>query len=197
LKTFEEVYEFSRMVEGNGTEPHPLCTATAEELKVFIPHVMTLPSGSRVVEIGTYTGRSASVYLQLQKDLNLDIHLIDFLYWNPKHAVRSFWDDLVVDHFNDIPFTYHKMLSDLAASTWTLPIDFLYIDGWHDSPQVDSDFGNWTPRLNSGGVLALHDSDYPGVAACIDKFIKGEKWELLSRAERMTVWRKSSLYRLP
>ena len=190
MKSFEEILQFSRMAEGNGTEPHALCTATAEELKVFIPPVMSLPHGSRVVEIGTYTGRSSSVYLQVQKDLNLDIHLIDCLYWNPEHAVHSFWEDLVVKHFNDVPFTYHKMVSNLAASTWNLPIDFLYLDGWHDAPQVDEDFANWIPFLKSGGVLALHDSDYPGVVACIDRFVKGAGFELIAAAERMTMWRK-------
>ena len=188
MKTFEEIHEFSRMAEGNGTEAHPLCTATAEELKVFIPPVMSLPPGSRVVEIGTYTGRSTSVYFQVQKDLNLDIHLIDCLYWNPKHAAHSFWD-MVVDHFNEVPFTYHKMVTNLAASTWNLPIDFLYIDGWHDAPQVDEDFANWIPHLKSGGVLATHDSDYPGVVSCIDRFVRGG-FELIAAAERMTMWRR-------
>lgn len=190
MKSFDEIYEFSHAADGNGTEDHLLCTATAEELKTFIPHVMALAPGSRVVEIGTYTGRSASVYFQVQKDLNLDIHLIDCLYWNPEHAAQTFFVNLVVGHFNDIPFTYHKMVSDLAASRWGLPIDFLYIDGWHDAPQVDHDFENWTPHLKSGGTLAIHDSSYPGVIACIDKFIKGANWQLLSEAERMTMWRK-------
>jgi predicted O-methyltransferase YrrM len=191
LKSFDEIYEFSHAVEGNGTHDHALCTATAAELKVFIPNVMSLPHGSCVVEIGTYTGRSASVYFQVQNDLNLDIHLIDCLYWNPEHAVKSFWSDLVVANFNEVPFTYHKTLTDIAASRWQLPIDFLYIDGWHDAPQVDRDFDNWTPFVKPGGILAVHDSDYPGVAVCLDRFVRRANWELLSQAERMTVWRKA------
>lgn len=190
MKSFEEIYEFSRLADGNGTYSHPTCTATAEELKVFIPPVMSLPSGSRVVDIGTYTGRSTSVYFQVQKDLNLDIHLVDCLYWNPRRVVEFFWGQLVVDNLNDIPFTYHKMISDKAASTWNLPIYFLYIDGWHDSPEVDRDFANWTPFIKSGGVLAVHDSNYPGVIACLDKFIRAANWELTAEAERMTIWRK-------
>ncbi len=189
MKSFDEIYRFSRMAEGNGTEAHPLCTATGPELQVFIQQVMTLPFGSRVLEIGTYTGRSTSVYFQVQKDLNLDIHLIECLMWNPKHAAHSFWD-MVADHFNEVPFTYHKMVTNLAISTWNLPIDFLYIDGWHDAPQVDQDFANWTPFLKSGGILAVHDSDYPGVVDCLNRFIKPQSWPLLAEAERMTLWRK-------
>lgn len=189
MKSFNEIYEFSHAADGNGTDDHALCTATVEELKTFIPHVMAMANGSRVVEIGTYTGRSASVYFQVQKDLNLDIHFIDCLYWNPKYAAQKFWD-LVVDHFNDVSFTYHKMLTDKAASQWSLPIDFLYIDGEHESPSVDHDFANWTPFLKSGGVLAAHDSHLAAVSKCLDRFVREQNWDLLSSAERMTVWRK-------
>jgi predicted O-methyltransferase YrrM len=189
MKTFDEVYEFSLSAEGNGTHDHPLCTATAAELKTFVPHVLSLPTGSRVVELGTYTGRSSSVYLQVQKDLDLDIHLVDALLWEPKHATYAFWN-LIVNHFLEVPFTYHKMPTDLVASQWNFPIDFLYIDGWHYAPQVGRDFANWIPFLKPSGVLAVHDSDYHEVAACLDQFVKSANWKLLSEAERMTVWRK-------
>lgn len=190
MKSFEEVYGFSLGVEGNGTHPHPTCTATADELRVFIPHVLALSPGSRVVEIGTYTGRSASVYLQVQKELDLDLHFIDFLIWNPDHAAKSFWNDLVVKHFHDASFTYHKSLTNDAAKAWNLPIDFLYIDGEHEAPSVDHDFANWTPWLKSGGIMAAHDSQIDTVAACLDRFCKAQGWQLLDSAERMTIWRK-------
>lgn len=188
--SFEEIHAFSRMAEGNGTEPHPLCTATAAELVPFIHAVMGLPKGARVVEIGTYTGRSTSVYLQLQKELDFDIHLIDCVMWNPEHAVASFWG-MVTAHFNDVPFTFHKMTTNRAIMGWVERIDFLYIDGWHDPPQVDVDFQNWVPCVNRGGILAVHDSDYPGVASCLDKYVRGHGWQLTAEAERMTIWRKA------
>lgn len=190
MKPFNEIYDFSLGVEGNGTHPHATCTATADELKIFIPHVISLPRGSRVVEIGTYTGRSASVYLQAQQDLDLDIHFIDFLIWNPDHAAKSFWNDLIVKHFNHTSFTYHKQKTDDVATKWGMPIDFLYIDGEHESPSVDRDFENWTPWLKSGGVMAAHDSHLPTVAACLERFARSKNWTLLAEAERMTMWRK-------
>jgi predicted O-methyltransferase YrrM len=193
MKSFEEIYAFSCAQDGNGTHPHATCTATAEELKIFISAVMSLTPGSRVVEIGTYTGRSTSVYLQLASahDLCLDIHLIDTLCWNPKHAAHTFWD-MVVDHFNDTYFTYHKMTSNYAAALWNnnIPISFLYIDGEHTSPWVDYDFANWVPFLTSGGILAAHDSQLPAVSACLDKYARSAGWELIAEAERMTIWRK-------
>lgn len=189
MKAFDEIYAFSCAAEGNGTHPHATCTATAEELAIFIPQVMALAPGSRVVEIGTYTGRSASVYLQLQKDLNLDIHLIDCLYWNPQHAAEHFWK-MVVNNFEptELAFTYHKKISSLAAEQWSLLIDFLYIDGEHEMPYVEQDFANWTPFVRHGGILAAHDSQLPAVAACLGHYAAG--WEMLATADRMTIWRK-------
>jgi predicted O-methyltransferase YrrM len=190
MKSFDEIYDFSHAVDGNGTHDHPVCTATEKELKALIPYIMTLLYGSRIVELGTYTGRSTSIYFQVQKDLNLDIHLIDCLNWNPEFAATTFWCNLVIRQFNDVPFTYYKMFSEQVLSRWTLPIDFLYIDGAHDAPGVDHDFANWPKFIKPGGIMAAHDSQYPGVAPCLDRFIKNEGWQLLLEAERMTIWRK-------
>lgn len=189
MKSFDEVYEFSRMADGNATWDHPCCTATAAELRIFISAVMSLNPESRIVEIGTYTGRSSSVYFQLYSDLGLDINLIDALIWNPEHASTTFWK-MITDNFKNVPFTYHKMTSDRAAAMWSRSIDFLYIDGEHISPWVDNDYKYWTPFIKSGGILAAHDSQLLEVSACLDKYARSTGWELLAQAERMTIWRK-------
>lgn len=189
MKSFDEVYAFSCAADGNGTHPHATCTATAEELRPFVESVIALPHGSRVVEIGTYAGRSASVYLQVAKELDFDLHFIDCICWNPKHAMHTF-SDLVVDNFNDVPYTYHKMVTDRAILKWDLPIDFLYIDGEHISPWVENDYANWTPFIKSGGILAAHDSQLPEVSACLDRYARSTGWNLLCQIERMTIWSK-------
>jgi len=196
MRSFDDIFAFSSKADGNGTEDHLLCTATEDELKSFIPHVMSLPYGSRVVEIGTYSGRSTSVYFQLQKELNLDIHLVDCWNWNAKYAAQIF-TGMVIDFFNEVPFTFHKMISEQVIPTWNLPIDFLYLDGAHEHPEVDYDFENWPKFVKSGGILAAHDSTWPSVLHCLDKYIRGQGWELIDMAgpheqwkDRLTIWKK-------
>lgn len=191
MKTFAEILAFSLGVDGNGTHEHAFCTATEAELRIFAKQVISLDPGSRVVEIGTYSGRSSSVYLQVQKDLNLDVHLVECLYWNPQYASERFWK-LVVENFGfaDVAFTYHKDVSCAVAAQWSLPIDFLYLDGEHEMPYVDEDFANWTRFVKSGGVMAVHDSDHHAVNACLDRYCRDGDWELLDSAQRMTIWRK-------
>lgn len=189
MKTFEEVLAFSREVDGQGTADHQNCTCTSAELGVLIPPVMALATGSRVVEIGLFTGRSASVYFQLQQELSLDIHLIDNWSWNARYAVPYF-AGMVLDNFSEVPFTLHKMLSAELGRRWDKTIDFLYIDGWHALEGIEPDCQLWLPHVRPSGVVAFHDSQDIPVAQCIEKYVSGAGWQQVGAAERMTTWRK-------
>jgi predicted O-methyltransferase YrrM len=189
MKTFEEVLAFSCGVDGQGIIDHSNCTCNSGELRVFIPPVMALAPGSRVVEIGVFTGRSASVYLQLQPELDLDVHLIDNWSWHAAMATEYF-HKLVLEHFNEVPFTYHHCWSQHLGKRWTLPVDFLYVDGWHDLAGVEPDCQLWLPHVRPGGVAAFHDSDWKDVGDCIERYVSGAGWQQIAAAERMTMWRK-------
>ena len=43
------------------------------------------------------------------------------------------------------------------------PIEILFIDGSHDYKSVIQDIDSWDNKLISGGWIAFHDTDYPGV----------------------------------
>lgn len=192
MKTIEELVAFSAQVEGQGIEDHQNCTYTRPELAALALAVSGLPRRARVVEIGTFAGRSTSLYFQAQPDLDLDIHLIDNWSWNAKFATQAF-ASLVIDHFSDIPFTLHKMRSDDLGMRWGIGIrfiDLLHIDGWHDMPGIEPDCRLWLPWVVPGGIAAFHDSQSPDVATCIGQYIKGAGWTLVSEAGRTTVWRK-------
>jgi predicted O-methyltransferase YrrM len=189
MKTVAELVAFSSGVDGQGIEDHPNCTCTKAELRALANQLVHLKQGARVVEIGVFTGRSASLYFQLQAALNLELHLIDNWSWNANHATMMF-DKLVIENFNEVPFTLHKMRSDyLGDQRWFLPIDFLYIDGWHDQPGIEPDCLLWLPWVKPGGIAAFHDSDYICVRDCLSKYV-APLWSMCEEAERMTTWRK-------
>lgn len=47
--------------------------------------------------------------------------------------------------------------SPRAASVWTTPLSFLFIDGGHGEEPARLDFEGWTPHVAPGGTLAIHD----------------------------------------
>ena len=187
MTTVEQLVAFSSLIEGQGVEDHQNCTYTSAELRALAEQLVKLPRASRVVEIGIYGGRSTSLYFQLQRELELDIHLIDNWSWDQVRAI-SIFSKLVIEHFSETPFTLHKMLSAYLGERWHLPIDFLHIDGWHDMNGIEPDCRLWLPWVIPGGVVAFHDSDCEPVGQCILKYCKG--WEPLSQTFRTTTWRK-------
>jgi predicted O-methyltransferase YrrM len=190
VKTVDELVAFSATVEGQGTEDHQNCTCTTAELRLLANQLVRLERSAVAVEIGIYGGRSASLMLQLQRDLALDVHLVDNWSWDQKRATDTFVR-LILENFNEVPFTLHKMRSDhLAHIHWRKVIDFLHIDGWHDIDGIEPDCINWLPWVRLGGVVAFHDSDCEPVARCIDKYVRKQGWEPLESAFRMTTWRK-------
>jgi predicted O-methyltransferase YrrM len=72
--------------------------------------------------------------------------------------------------------------TDAAASLWSIPIDFLYVDADHAKPSVRSDLDLWWPHLKVGGLVAGDDYDnpmYPGVREAWDEFeqAQGQRFE--------------------
>lgn len=188
----EELLSFATSIEGQGFEDEPkqVCTYTSFELRLITNCLLELPLGSRVVEIGVYGGRSTSLLFQLQKEFELDIHLIDNWSWDAVRALRIF-TTMVLEHFSEVPFTLHKMRSDYAGEfKWRDPIAFLHIDGWHEMPGIESDCRLFLPWVIQGGTVAFHDCDYPPVQECIDKYVIKEGWRQLESAGRTTTWRK-------
>jgi hypothetical protein len=43
------------------------------------------------------------------------------------------------------------------ASSWSLPIAFLFIDGGHSEETAQGDYESWAPHVLRGGHLAIHD----------------------------------------
>jgi len=189
MKTVDELVAFANTQE-TGMAYFGCVTYREDELRAIAKCLVELPKNSRVVEIGTWAGRSASLYLQLQKDLDLDIHLVDSCIYFTDFAVSTF-KKMISDHFSDVPFTFHKTTSQQLGSAWNLPIDFIHVDGCHDYNEVYEDCRLWLPHLVSKGMAAFNDStgEAPGVVQTLHAFVT-PTWTHLETAGRVTTWRK-------
>jgi hypothetical protein len=47
--------------------------------------------------------------------------------------------------------------SPTVAAHWGAPIDFCFIDGGHGAEPAWADYFGWSPKIATGGILAIHD----------------------------------------
>jgi hypothetical protein len=119
----------------------------------------------RIVELGTHTGNSYCAFCQAIKEQGLDSECFAIDTW--KGDIHSgFYGEEI---WNDLK-NYHDPLygefSKLIKSTFDQAvhlfddgsIDLLHIDGLHTYEAVRHDFETWLPKVNSGGVILLHDT---------------------------------------
>jgi len=141
----------------------------------------SVPEGGAMAEIGTYTGLSSSVLLQVARQKKARIALIDCFMWTRGYEkagetveahMRS-----VLCQFPDVWWRFYYMTSKHACEAATRNevvggnvvapfidrnLDFLHIDGDHGD--VANDCAMWFPHLNPACAVAFHDAN-PNPAA--------------------------------
>jgi len=141
----------------------------------------------RVVEIGTFKGKSAAWLATGLKLGNIDDRVVTI---DPHVNVQ---DPEVVPYYGE-PSSYEIMLDNLrgigllsfiepvvatshdAAKNWCQPIRLLFIDGSHRYQDVLLDLKLWVPRVNRRGVICMHDTraQMRGVNYALKDYIKSQ-----------------------
>jgi predicted O-methyltransferase YrrM len=145
---------------------------TPEEGDALYDAACDLPRDATVVEIGTWKGRSA-VALALGSRSN-------------ERRVITIDDDTSLDRLEGLKqtaltfeFPIVSIVGDSRdwASRWDVSINFLYIDGWHDSENVRADYAAWATHVVPNGAIWFHDAygaGWPDVHALIDELVASE-----------------------
>jgi GT2 family glycosyltransferase len=132
--------------------------------------VSQLPGDAVIVEIGSFLGRSTTAMAFACRGTNRKIHAIDTFKGNDSDFIKgknnvawegddyfeTFESNLVANDLlkHVVP---HRGLSSEVGTTWSLPADFIFIDGSHEYEDVVSDFETYFPWLKPGGLIAFHD----------------------------------------
>ena len=127
------------------------------------------PAGGRIVEIGSFQGRS-TVVLALAAAPGVEIVAIDPHAGNDRGPQEfdgyeqaaaddhtRFEANLVTAGVRD-RVTHIREFSDHAHAQVAGGIDVLYIDGAHRYTPARADIRDWGARVNPGGSLLIHDS---------------------------------------
>lgn len=158
--TFEDAVAAIQGVEG---------WLTVEQARVLYERASALPSGSRVVEIGSHHGRSTIILATAARE-GVEIVAID-PFARPERtpfeqltAAEVGERDLRLFHANLERAGVHQRIvhlresSEKAVGHMAEPVDLLFIDGSHDFGPARSDVRNWGARVRPNGTMLIHDS---------------------------------------
>jgi predicted O-methyltransferase YrrM len=192
---FADALELARGVEGWMSD------GQAERLFVAGRSVTT---GGRIVEIGSYRGRSTIVLASAAGDgvevVAIDPHAgndrgpqeIEGFGAEAEQDYRTFHDNLaragVDDRVNHV-----RQPSQDALDAVEGDVDLLYVDGAHRYEPASADIDRWGARVRPGGTMLIHDSfSSIGVTLAILRLLlwSGD-WAYVGRSRSLAEYRRS------
>jgi predicted O-methyltransferase YrrM len=193
-RTFDEVFTSITHVQGWMTrdQAHRLWSAAAP-----------LRPGARVVEIGSYHGRSAIV-LASASAAGVEIYAIDPHGGNDRgpQQIEGAFEDGQADHETFLGNLRDAGVRDRVQhvrkpsqdATEDVPglLEVVYIDGAHRYQPAKADIVRWGAKVAPGGTLLIHDSfSSVGVTlALLVTLVFGGEFRYVGRAQTMTEYRR-------
>ena len=138
--------------------------------------LLVADSAAPMLEIGSYCGKSGIYLGSAAKERNTILFALDHHRGSEENQPGWEWHepDLVdpeVGVIDTLP-RFRRTIFDAGlegtvvalvgdsptvGSRWAIPLSFLFIDGGHGSEPAHRDFELWTPWIEDGGILAIHD----------------------------------------
>ena len=129
-----------------------------------------------LLEVGTYCGKSATWLGAAARNHGGHVVTVDHHRGSEENQAGWEWHDpdLVdpaVGAMDTLPFFRRTMhaagledtviavvgRSATVAAFWRTPLALLFIDGGHAAEHCIADYAGWSPFVQPGGVLAIHD----------------------------------------
>ena len=167
------------------TSIDPRIKAVADAAKGFLPEpeaealfdaAYEMAPRGLILEVGTYCGKSACWLGAAAQAHGGSVVTVDHHRGSEENQPGWEWHDpgLVdpaVGVMDTSPFFRHTMFqagleqtvtavighSRVVSAWWTTPLAMLFIDGGHAAEHCIADYDGWSPHVQPGGLLAIHD----------------------------------------
>ena len=160
------------------------------------------PIGGRIVEIGSFRGRSTIVLASAAPEA-AEVLAIDPHAGNDRgpEEISGFEDAADADHDAFVAnlaaagvadrVTHLRMFSDAALGAVDGEVDMLYIDGAHRYAPARADIRDWGRRVADGGTLLIHDSfSSVGVTlAIMRELVPSRRFRYVGRSRSLAIYR--------
>jgi predicted O-methyltransferase YrrM len=153
---FEHALELATRIEG---------FTTPAELSALYHLALAAPAPGRVVEIGSYLGRSTVVLARAAADrrapevVAVDPHTAALGYEGetPRDTRPMFEENMRSAAVSDVVRLLHATSVDAARGWSGDAVQMLFVDGWHTREAVLEDVRSWAPFMGEQRVVAFDD----------------------------------------
>ena len=194
VKPFDEVLTSVADVEG---------WMSPDQARRLYDAARTAAPGQRIVEIGSFRGRSMIV-LATAAEPGVELVAIDPHAGNDRgpQEIEGFAAEAQDDHavFNRNlaaagvadRVRHVRAFSDAALVDVPGAVQVLYVDGAHRYAPARADIRDWGNRVEPGGTMLIHDSfSSVGVTlAILRELVWSSQWRYVGRARSMTEYRR-------
>lgn len=160
------------------------------------------PAGGRIVEIGSFRGRS-TIVLALAADPTVEIVAVDPHAGNDRgpREIEGFGAEAGDDHAVFVAnltaagvhdrVRHLREFSERAHALVDGGVDVLYVDAAHRYAPALADITTWGARVHDGGLMLVHDSfSSIGVTlAILRSLVAGHRFRYLGRARSLAIYR--------
>jgi SAM-dependent methyltransferase len=192
--TFEQVWDGLADVEG---------WMTLAQGRRLWEAARRVPDGGRIVEIGSFRGRS-TVVVSTASAADVETVAIDPHAGNDRGPQQwdGYEDEAELDHrafldnlarFGVSGKVRHvRRFSDAAHGDVDGGVDLLYVDGAHRFAPARADIRDWGDRVRPGGTMCIHDSfSSVGVTlAILAQLVGSGRWRYVGRSGSLTEYRR-------
>ncbi len=167
---------------------------TIKEGRTLFKLARNLPPGSKILEVGSYKGRS-TVFLSLGIRLPSELYCIDtwlepVAEFDPIDNFNVFQKN-IRDVQNRVIILRGKSASQEVINRVPENLSLLFVDAGHNYEDVLNDLSNYLPKVRHGGIVVLHDYFNPcDVKVVADGFIERGELKYHNRSGSMAICKR-------
>jgi predicted O-methyltransferase YrrM len=156
------------------------------ELAFLFGVAHSIPPGGKVVEIGSWKGRSTVAICEGLHGASM--YAVDTFRGDADLAKRyagEIEEDRVYEEFceHTAPYAFLEVLRMTSAEACgrfdDASLDWVFIDGDHTFEQVHEDISCWLPKVKPGGLVSGHDYPYGPIKKAVDMHVRPNIWETI------------------